>query len=128
MTNISSEIQHAEYISFTTYRKTGVSVATPVWFAIGEGDIFVFSAPEAGKVKRLKNSSKASISPCNVIGKVSGAEYSCQAFLMKNDDQQIGLAKTAFAKKYSWQWRTINFFSFLAGKINNRTFIKIKID
>ena len=42
-----------EYISLTTYRKTGAAVSSPVWFALEGNKIYVLSLIHAGKLKRL---------------------------------------------------------------------------
>ena len=38
-----------KYISLATFRKTGKSVETPIWFAHAGGSYFAFSANSAGK-------------------------------------------------------------------------------
>jgi PPOX class probable F420-dependent enzyme len=43
-----------KYVSLATYRRNGVEVKTPVWIArVGER-YYVFSAGDAGKVKRIR--------------------------------------------------------------------------
>jgi hypothetical protein len=46
-------LARAQFLSLTTYRKSGVAVATPVWFAISEeqGTISIESEAQRGKVK-----------------------------------------------------------------------------
>ena len=44
------------YINLATFRKSGKAVETPIWFAHAEGSYYAFSAGNAGKVKRLRNS------------------------------------------------------------------------
>ena len=47
---------NAPYLSLKTFRKSGASVATPVWFAsTGHNQLHVFSAKNAGKIKRIRN-------------------------------------------------------------------------
>ena len=43
------------FIALTTYRKNGTSVMTPVWFVQRDGKLFIWTAKDSGKVKRLKN-------------------------------------------------------------------------
>ena len=49
-------LDQAAYFSLATFRKSGVAVETPVWFAGDKQTYYVFSAGQAGKVKRLRNS------------------------------------------------------------------------
>ena len=58
-TSEQSRLIEARFVSLTTFRKTGVEVATPVWAAFENDRFYVFSAGEAGKVKRLRRSGDA---------------------------------------------------------------------
>ena len=45
---------NARYISFRTFRRSGIAVDTPVWFASIDPDShYLFSAAGAGKVNKL---------------------------------------------------------------------------
>ena len=50
----AAELDRHRYVRVLTYRRDGREVATPVWFAASGGKLYVFSAGEAGKVKRLR--------------------------------------------------------------------------
>jgi PPOX class probable F420-dependent enzyme len=59
------------YVSLTTYRRTGAPVATPVWVvAVSDGRLGVWSASEAGKVKRLRHDPRVAVQPCDVRGRL----------------------------------------------------------
>lgn len=91
-------ILKAQYVAFTTYRRDGTPVVTPVW-AAAEGDsLFIFSNPNAGKVKRVRNSSRATVAPCTATGTITGAALPAEAFLL-SDDQMPKVWKL-LVKKY----------------------------
>ena len=52
---IPSEIHGQRYISLATFRKTGVSVLTPIWFTEESGKLFVMCSGKSGKAKRIRN-------------------------------------------------------------------------
>ncbi|MFM9128979.1 MAG: PPOX class F420-dependent oxidoreductase [Candidatus Limnocylindrus sp.] len=88
----------AQYVALTTYRRDGTPVVTPVW-AAAEGDsLFIFSNPNAGKVKRVRNSSRATVAPCTATGTITGAALPAEAFLL-SDDQMPKVWKL-LVKKY----------------------------
>lgn len=59
-----------QFVSLTTFRKTGVGVATTVWIA-RDGDALLVTTPQgSGKVKRLRNNSRVELRPCSRMGKV----------------------------------------------------------
>lgn len=115
------------YISFTTYRRNGLAVSTPVWFARSEDTIYIFSAAEAGKVKRLRHNSRAQVADCNFRGTVHSDWHSAQAYLL-DDAEEITLAYNLLQKKYGLQMSLTNLLSRIAGRINQRQVIKVVLD
>ena len=117
-------LDQAAYFSLATFRKTGVAVETPVWFAGDKQTYYVFSAGQAGKVKRLRNSPKSRVAACNVIGKILGEWQDSEAFILTSDEE-IRQAHNALIKKYGWQMRLTDLGSWLTGKKTKRAYIKV---
>ena len=88
----------AQYVALTTYRRDGTPVTTPVWAAAEGESLYLFSNASAGKVKRLRNSSRAAIAPCTATGKVTGAQLPAEAFNLTND--QMPKVWRLLTKKY----------------------------
>lgn len=66
----AADLDTAKYISFTTTRKDGRTVSTPVW-VVRFGDGYAFTTePDAGKVKRVRNNPAATVAACDVRGRV----------------------------------------------------------
>ena len=69
----------AKYLNLETFRRTGIGVRTPVWFA---QDVlhsaptitvfYIYSEAGAGKVKRIRNNPNLRIAPCTMRGDVRG--------------------------------------------------------
>ena len=117
----------AKYISLRTYRKSGVAVDTPVWFvSTSESVHYVFSADNAGKVKRLRNSANAQIATCDMTGGSVGEWRDCQSYLIE-DESQIQQAHDLFIEKYGVTMRITDFLSRIAGRLNKRAYIKIEL-
>ena len=117
-------LEGGSYISFATRKKSGDFVATPVWFAPYKGSYYVFSAGEAGKVKRLRNFSESRIAACTVRGTFTGEWLNTRAHLLeKTEDRNTALQ--ALRHKYGWQMRIGDFFSVLTGKMGRRAYIRI---
>ncbi len=53
--NDFSVVRGHNYMSLTTFRKSGNPVVTPVWFVEEEGKICVWTQLHSGKMKRLRN-------------------------------------------------------------------------
>jgi PPOX class probable F420-dependent enzyme len=122
---MSQTLRTARYLNLATYRKSGVAVETPVWFAEHAGAYYVFSAGNAGKVKRLRNSSRARVAPCDMRGKVLGDWIDADAYLV-DDAVEADAAYRELRRKYGVQMRVLDFFSRLGGKIDERQVIRIE--
>ena len=119
-------LEGGNYISFSTRKRSGDFVATPVWFAPHEGSYYVFSAGDAGKVKRLRNFSESRIAPCTMRGILTGDWIDTNAHLLESEeDQQTALR--ALRRKYGWQMYLGDFFSVLTGKMGKRAYIRVDL-
>ena len=68
-----SHLRSHKYIDLVTFRKNGIGVHTPVWFAGDDDRLYVFSNPKSGKLKRIRNNPRVEIAPCTMRGKALGA-------------------------------------------------------
>jgi PPOX class probable F420-dependent enzyme len=117
-------LQGGSYISFATRKRSGEWVATPVWFAPDKGSYYVFSAGNAGKVKRLRNFSESRIAACTMSGTLTGEWLDTRAYVLdKPAERDTALA--ALRRKYGWQMLMADFFSNLTGKMGRRAYIRI---
>jgi len=123
--NQTNSLEHGNYISLSTRKRSGEWVATPVWFAPDGGNYYVFSAGQAGKVKRLRNFSEARIATCTMSGTVTGKWQDARAFVLDNP-QDEATALAALRRKYGWQMLAADFFSHLTGKMARRAYIRIE--
>lgn len=58
-------------MAFTTYRKNGEAVTTPVWVVpVSDGRVAFWTAMGSGKTKRLKNNPAVAVQPCSYTGKI----------------------------------------------------------
>ena len=115
MPDALAQFATAKYISLETFRKTGVGVRTPVWFA-QEGDVFyVYSAPDAGKVKRIRNNGRVRVAPCNIRGDLRGAWVDGRAYIC-SDRGAAAHGQQLLRRKYGFMKRLGDFFSRMRGR------------
>ncbi|MGY2067604.1 PPOX class F420-dependent oxidoreductase [Blastococcus sp. SYSU DS0619] len=65
-------LPRSEYVSLTTFRRSGVAVPTPVWAAPDGESLVVWTRADSGKVKRLRHTARVTVAPCDVRGRVRG--------------------------------------------------------
>ena len=95
---IPASIQGQKYISLTTFRKTGVGIATPVWFGEEDGKLYVMTRSDMSKTKRIRNNPQVRVAPCTIRGKVTGAEIAATARILPLEDQPH--ARKTINRKY----------------------------
>lgn len=118
-------LEGGNYINFSTRKRSGDWVNTPVWFAPDGDGYYVFAAGDSGKVKRLRNFSTARIAPCTVSGTLTGDWLDTEASLLESP-QDEAQALAALRRKYHWQMYLADFFSVLTGKMKRRAYIRIE--
>lgn len=76
------------FVSLTTFRRSDEPVSTAVWIARDGDDLVVITPAESGKVKRIKNSGRVELRPCNRGGKVPDGQ---QQWLQRHESSRARL-------------------------------------
>jgi PPOX class probable F420-dependent enzyme len=95
---IPAAIRGQKYISLTTFRKSGETVATPVWFGEDGDELYVMTRSDMGKTKRIRNNPQVRVAPCTVRGKVTGPEVAAFARILPRE--QHARARQTINRKY----------------------------
>jgi len=98
MATIPAEIHNQRYISLATFRKSGVAVYTPIWFAEYDDKLYFMTNSKLGKSKRLRNNLQVKVAPCTIRGKVTGPEFSATARFLR--PEEFARARQAINAKY----------------------------
>ncbi len=92
-----------QYLNLETFRRSGIGVRTPVWFAEDQGHLFVRTQADSGKVKRVRHQGRVRLVPSDVQGNPKGQWIEAHAQLAS--PEQADLAQRLFRKKYGLQLR-----------------------
>lgn len=114
-----------KYVSLATYRRTGVEVKTPVWIAQMNGRFYVFSAGDAGKVKRIRATPRVRLAACDVRGNVRSAWIEARARIVV-DPVLIGQVRLALRAKYGLAMRLTDALATITGRLRRRAYIEIE--
>jgi uncharacterized protein len=92
------QLSSEKYLLLTTFRKDGRAVSTPLW-VVPDGNGLAFWTPDGtGKVKRIRNSGRVTVQPCDVRGNPHGEVVEGQARIGDQADRlRIG---QGLKKKY----------------------------
>ena len=119
-------LEGGSYLSLATKKRSGEFVNTPVWFAPEGGSYYLFSAGDAGKVKRLRNFREAKVAACTVSGAVTAEWLNAEPELLDSPADQATALK-ALHKKYGWQMTITDLLSRLTGKYAKRAYIRVTL-
>lgn len=120
MAQYFSNLKNQQFINLTTFRKTGVAVTTPVWFAQDGERLYVTTNESAGKAKRIRNNPRVEIAPSDMRGKPLGDAPAVQAQARILQDDEASAAEKSLKKKYGLQYSM-----FGVANRNVRIFIEI---
>jgi PPOX class probable F420-dependent enzyme len=119
-------LRAGKYISLETFRKTGVGVKTPVWFAAAEDEtIYVYTEDASGKVKRIRNNPRVRVAPCDMRGNLTGEFMDGTARLLSESDTEYKVASRLLNRKYLLK-RLFDLASWL--RFHKRVGIAIRLD
>ncbi len=97
-----------KYLSLETFRKSGVGVRTPVWFAENNGELLLYTLADSGKVKRIRNNPRVRIAPSDMRGKLLGDWSEATARFLEAEEAHR--ANEALNRKY-WLKRLFDWSS-----------------
>ncbi len=73
------QFDNKDFLSIETFRKTGVGVRSPIWFAERDGEFLLWTDVTSGKIKRIRNNPQVMVAPCKRFGDITGEWVSAQA-------------------------------------------------
>ena len=94
-------LQGSQCLNLTTFRANGAPVVTTVWFALANDHVYVWTAKQSGKVKRIRNNPTVEIAPSTHLGKPRGPAITASARLLSVGEQHV--AEQLLNTKYGWQ-------------------------
>lgn len=110
------DLRDQRYISLETYRRNGNPVRTPVWFAENGGRLYLYSAADAGKVKRIRHTPRVAFTPSDARGRISDSAIWLQGNARILSQEEARNAHKLLVEKYGWQRRLIDLFWFMGGR------------
>jgi PPOX class probable F420-dependent enzyme len=92
-------LQGHKYCLLVTYKRSGEPVATPVWFGLADGKLYVRSDAGAAKIRRVRNDPRSRLAPCTSRGKPLGPPAEGRARVL-DQHGETRLAEAALRANY----------------------------
>lgn len=90
-----------KYMAFTTYRKNGVAVTSPVWVVpVDGGKVGFWTSSASGKAKRLAHTAKITMQPSDVRGRVKPGSVAVTGTAVLSTGPELAELSPKLKKKY----------------------------
>src|SRR5271169_5696398 len=114
------------YINLATFRRNGVAIETPVWFANLDGKLYVVTDGTSAKVKRIRATKRVRVAACSFRGRVSGKWFDGRGRIV-SEKKLVERAHDALQQKYGWQMWLLDTGSTLFGRIGRRAYLELSL-
>jgi len=119
-----AEVAKSEYILLTTFTKDGRPKPTAIWAAPDGDRLLVITQEKSWKVKRIRNTPRVTIAPCDRVGKPKGEAVEAVATIL---DKSANVATyDAIGKRYGLLGKTFGVFSKLRGGLKNNVTVELR--
>ena len=124
MTATFADVAKSDYILLTTFTKDGRPKPTAIWAAPAGDGLIAITQESSWKVKRIRNTARVTIAPCDKAGKPKGEAVQATARIL--DKSANAATYDALAKRYGLLGKVFNFFSKLRGGMQKNVSVEIK--
>ena len=124
-----SSISDEKYVSFTTFRRNGKGVPTPVWIADLDDGTVGFTTPSgSGKVKRIKSDTQVELQPCDMRGQVTDDATRHLGSAQVVEGEEFERVKAAITAKYGWAAKLIRLMNTITRRPGSDCAVVVTID
>ncbi|MPY78890.1 MAG: PPOX class F420-dependent oxidoreductase [Actinophytocola sp.] len=87
-----------KYVQLTTFRRDGTPMPTPIWAVADDGELYIWTERDSGKVKRIRNNPRVEVTACDLRGaRTHGETVSGTARLL---DAETDRVRKLLGRKY----------------------------
>lgn len=100
MTSAIERFAGENYVSLTTYRRDGTGVPTAVWCAVDGDALYIWTATDTWKVKRIRRRTDVTVAACSRLGRVRSEPIPGRAEIC--DAAGSDRTRELIKRKYGW--------------------------
>lgn len=94
-------IAHEKYVAFTSFKKDGTPVATPVWIVEFEDGVAFTTGIDSFKVKRIAHTPRVQLQPSDMRGRVTAGTSVVSGTAELLTGERYKQVEPAIRRKYS---------------------------
>jgi uncharacterized protein len=116
------QFENQQYLAIESFRKNGVGVKTPVWFAQEGETLYAWTEATSGKAKRIRRDGKIKIVPSKGDGTPIGEWVAAQAALDESPEA-LEQVRGLMRKKYGLAFSLFG----VLGMLRRAKYVRVKI-
>ena len=124
MAETFDDVARSKYLLLTTFTKDGRPKPTAIWAAPRGDGLVAISQEKSWKVKRIRNTPRVTIAPCDRSGNPKGEAVEAIAAILGKSAN--GATYDAIGVRYGLLGKTFNVFSKLRGGMKSNVTIELK--
>ncbi len=94
----AAPVFRGRYLSITSYKRDGTSVATPLWFVERDGRLLAETDAASGKVKRIRRNPAVLVAVCTASGRLRGEPRTGTAEILP--ESEVSAVRSLIMRKY----------------------------
>lgn len=114
-------IADEKYLLFTTYRRNGTAVSSPVWAVpLSGGAIGFWTSSGSGKAKRLAHTAKVTVQPSDGRGKVKSGTQPSSGTARLVTGAELDAIRQAVVAKYGFMTKVTKLLGTIGGIVKRK--------
>jgi len=110
-----------KYILFTTFRRNGDAVSSPVWVVPLDGNqIGFWTSSGSGKAKRLAHTDRVTVQPCDGRGRVKPGSQATEATARVVSGDEMDAIRQKVVAKYGFMTKITKLLGTLGGIVKRK--------
>ena len=110
-----------KYLLFTTFRRDGTPVSSPVWAVdLGDGRAGFWTSSGSGKAKRLAHTEKVTVQPCDVRGRVKPGTDPIEATARLVTGGELDDIRAKVVAKYGFMTKVTKLLGTIGGIVKRK--------
>jgi PPOX class probable F420-dependent enzyme len=119
-----ADLVKSDHILLTTFTKDGRPKPTAIWAAPDGDRLVAITQEKSWKVKRIRNTSRVTLAPCDARGNPKGEAIEATATIL--DKSNNDAIYNAIGTRYGLRGKIFNLFSKLRGGRQNNVGLELK--
>jgi uncharacterized protein len=110
-----------KYVLFTTYRRNGTPVKTPVWVVeLDRQNLGFYTSSQSGKAKRLAHTDRVVLQPCDARGRIKAGSVPVNGTARLVEGPELEDIRSRVVAKYGFGTKIAKAYGITSGLLKGK--------